>query len=145
MARRFRITVDGQAYEVEVEEIGQAAAQPAASAIREPVPRPEPRPVAAAQPKPQPRPAAPSVKPVPAAAQRPAGKGTITAPIPGVISAVKVQVGQKVKARDVLMMLEAMKMQNEILAPHDGVVKDLFVSTGATVNTGDPLLTVDPE
>jgi biotin carboxyl carrier protein len=69
----------------------------------------------------------------------------MTAPIPGVISQVKVQAGQAVKAREVLMLLEAMKMQNEILAPHPGTVREVYVSNGSAVNTGDRLVAIDPE
>lgn len=159
MARRFRVTVNGQAYEVEVEETGRqetgsaaapiaetAAAKAAPVAMPSPIARPEPKPVVAAQAlaqAPKPRAAAASARPSGPAS--PAGKGVVTAPIPGVISQVKVQPGQAVKMREVLMLLEAMKMQNEILAAQPGVVREVYVSNGATVNTGDKLVAIDPE
>ena len=159
MARRFRVTVNGQAYEVEVEETGRPDTVSAATTVPEtaaakalpvvapaPIARPEPKPVVVAQaaaPAAKPRSATPSPRPSGPAA--PAGKGVVTAPIPGVISQVKVQAGQAVKTREVLMLLEAMKMQNEILAQYAGVVKEVYVSNGSTVNTGDKLVAIDPE
>ncbi len=156
MARRFRVTVNGRAYEVEVEETGRpetpatvpemAAAKAAPVTAPVPIARPEPRPIVAAQagaPAPKPRAGAPTPRPAGPAA--PAGKGVVTAPIPGVISQVKVQPGQAVKTREVLMLLEAMKMQNEILAQYPGVIKEVYVSNGSTVSTGDRLVAIDPE
>ena len=120
---RYKITLNGKTYEVEVER-GSAilldeyeAAAPAA-------------PVAA--------PAAPAAAPAPAA---PAGAGeAVTAPLPGTLVAVKVAVGQTVKAGDLLCVLEAMKMENEILAPRDGTVTALSAAKGAAVQAGDPLV-----
>jgi len=159
MAKRFRVTVNGQAYEVEVEEVGRPetasagmpapesmATRPAPVAATTPIARPEPKPIATSQapaPTLKPGPATRSTRPSGPAA--PAGKGVIAAPIPGVISQVKVQAGQAVKVREVLMLLEAMKMQNEILAPSAGKVREVYVSNGATVNTGDKLVAIDPE
>ena len=131
--RKFAITVNGQAYEVEVEEIGGAptfAAAPVAA------PAFAPAPVAA----PAARPAAPAAKP---AAAAPAGAEAIKAPMPGNINDVKVSQGQNVKKGDVLVILEAMKMENEIMAPRDGVVASVNVTKGATVNTGDVLLSLN--
>lgn len=128
--RKFSITVNGQAYEVEVEEIGGApsfAAAPAAA----------PAPVAAA---PAPAAAAPAPK---AAAAAPAGAEVISAPMPGNINDVRVSAGQQVKKGDILVILEAMKMENEIMAPHDGTVASVNVNKGATVNTGDTLVTLN--
>ncbi len=130
--RKFAITVNGQTYEVEVEEIGGAptfAAAPVAAPVAAPAP------VAAQAPKA----AAPAAKP----AAAPAGAEAITAPMPGNINAVKVSQGQNVKKGDVLLVLEAMKMENEIMAPRDGVVASVNVSKGATVNTGDVLLSLN--
>lgn len=112
--RKFNITVNGQTYEVEVEEAG--AVQSAA-------------PAAAAAPK-------------PAAAAAPADGVKIEAPMPGTILTVNAKVGQAVKSGDTLMVLEAMKMENEILAPQDGTVKAVQVSQGATVQTGDLLVVI---
>ena len=123
--RKFAITVNGVAYEVEVEEIGGApvfAAAPVAAPVAA-----APAPVAAA----------------PAAAPAAAGKETVKAPMPGTINAVKVSNGQAVKKGDVLVVLEAMKMENEIMAPCDGTVASVNVSQGATVNTGDVLVSLN--
>ena len=116
--RKFSITVNGQAYEVEVEEIGGAPGYAAA-----------PAPAAA--------PAAPK------AAAAPAGAEAVKSPMPGTINAVNVTAGQTVKKGDVLCILEAMKMENEIMAPRDGVVASVNVTKGATVASGDVLLTLN--
>ncbi len=143
MSKVFRVTVNGQAYEVVVEEVGNSAPTQEIAAAK-PALRPEPKPVAAAQPRPEPKPATPAPK-KPAAPAAAGGKGVITAPIPGVITEVKAQAGQKLAAGAVVMVLEAMKMQNEISAPHAGTVREIFVASGATVNTGDQLVAIDPE
>ena len=125
--RKFNITVNGVAYEVEVEEVaaGEASA-----------------PVAAA-PKAAPKAAAPAAKPA-APKAAPVANGTkVNAPMPGTILDVKVAQGQAVKKGDVLLILEAMKMENEILAPQDGTVAQVAVSKGASVNSGDPLVVLN--
>ncbi len=118
--RKFNITVNGVAYEVEVEEVagGQSAA-PIAAPVAAPAPAPAPK-------------AAPKAAPV-------AGGVKINAPMPGTILDVKVAQGAKVKKGDILFILEAMKMENEIMASQDGTVAQVSVSKGATVNTGDLL------
>lgn len=124
--RTFRVTVGGNEYEVCIEEItaaSQASARPAAA----------PNPV-----KPVSSPAARVQQP--AAAQPPAGEGTITAAMPGTITDVRVSPGDSVKRGDTLMILEAMKMANEIKAPCDGVVSAIEVTKGAAVNAGTLLL-----
>jgi biotin carboxyl carrier protein len=123
--RKFMINVNGNSYEVEVEEMGGAAAPVA------------PAPQAAA---PAPVAAAPAPAAVPQAA--PADGTSIKAPMPGTILSVNSSVGQSVKAGDTLMILEAMKMENEILAPEDGTVKSIAVSQGASVDTGDLLVVI---
>lgn len=67
----------------------------------------------------------------------------VTAPILGTVLSVKVKVGDKVKAGEVLLMLEAMKMENEILSPRDGVVKEIHVSKDQTVKAGDVLIVIE--
>ena len=96
-------------------------------------------------------PAAPAVVPVPgpgvaapaAAAPAAVTAGTnVEAPLPGNVLNVKVSVGQAVKAGDVLVIIEAMKMENEVAAPCDGVVKQIVANKGAVVATGDTLLVI---
>ena len=69
-----------------------------------------------------------------------AGANTVTSPMPGTILSISVKAGDSVKAGQVLMILEAMKMENEIVAPEDGVVASVAVAQGANVNTGDVLV-----
>ena len=125
--KKYTITVNGTAYEVEVEDMGGAAA----TAPKAAAPKAAPVPAAAPAPKAAPAPAA---KPVAA------GSATISAPMPGKVLEVKVKAGDAVKAGDVLMILEAMKMQNEIMAPADGTISDVRVSAGQTVGTGDVMI-----
>ena len=123
--RQFNITVNGVQYSVAVEEVGAASAPVAAPVAAAPVTAPV-APVAA-----------------PAAAPAPvAGGEKINAPMPGNILEVKVATGASVKKGDVLIILEAMKMENEIMAPCDGTVKQVLVNKGATVNSGDPLVVI---
>ena len=101
--KAYTITVNGTAYEVEVEEKGGAvAAAPRAAAPRAAAPAPK---------------AAPAPAPAPAAKPVAAGAATVTAPMPGKVLEVKVKAGDAVKSGQVLLILEAMKMQNEIMAP----------------------------
>lgn len=106
--KKYRVTVNGTVYEIELEELTGAA--PAA-------------------------PAAPVVAPAPVAAA-PAGGEKITSPMPGTILAVNVSNGVSVKKGDILFILEAMKMENEIMAPCDGTVASVNTSKGAAVETG---------
>ena len=71
-----------------------------------------------------------------------AGGETITAPMPGTIVGIKVEQGQQVKKGDVLLILEAMKMENEMMAPIDGRISQIAVSEGAAVNVGDKLIVI---
>ena len=92
---------------------------------------------AAAAPK-----AAPAAAPAAPAAKAPAGAQAINAPMPGTILAVNVKPGQAVKRGDVLVVLEAMKMENEIMAPNDGTVGTVNVAKGQSVQSGATLLTL---
>ena len=123
--KKFNITVNGQAYEVEVEEVKSAVAA---------APR-----AAAPAPKAAPAPAAPAA-PAKAAQAAGAGEHSIDAPMPGKIIKLVANVGQQVKAGDVLLILEAMKMQNEIAADADGVVKGFNVDAGQSVKVHDSLV-----
>jgi len=128
--KKFNITVNGKAYEVEVEEIGGVPQAPRAARAATPAPK-------AAAPAPAPAaPAAPA-----AAAAPPAGGGTsVESPMPGTVLDIKVAAGDAVKSGDVLLILEAMKMENEITAMGDGKVISVNVAKGASVNAGDVLV-----
>ena len=131
--KTYLINVNGISYEVEVEEVGGSAPQVTSA------------PSVQATPAPQPKVAPKAVAPTPAAkpVAAPSGNGeVIKAPIPGTILDVKVQVGSVVKAGDLFLILEAMKMENEILAAKAGTVKAIFVAKGQSVNSGDPLLEI---
>jgi len=124
--RKFNITVDGQVYEVEVEELAGGASSAPKAAPKAAAPKPAPAPVAAPAPAPKPASAA-------------AGDAAILSPLPGTVLRVNVSAGQSVKAGEVLMVLEAMKMENDIVAPEDGVVSAVNVKQGDTVQSGDLL------
>ncbi len=131
--RKFQITVNGQGYQVEVEEVAAFASAPAYVAPA-PVAAPAAAPAAAAP--------APVAAPAPAAPAKaaPAGAEVVKAPMPGNIVSVSVTEGATVKKGQPLLVLEAMKMENEIVSPRDGVVASVIVSKGASVNSGDPLV-----
>ena len=121
----YNITVNGVAYSVSVEETAAGAA-----------------PVAAAPAAPK-APAAPAAAPKAAAPAGAAGAVSVKAPMPGNILDVKVAAGASVKAGDVLVILEAMKMENEIVAPQDGTVASVNVHKCDTVNSGDVLVSMN--
>ena len=129
--KQYNITVNGTTYQVEVEEVGGASA-PSAPRVQA---APAAAPAAAAAPKAAPAPAL-------AAAPVAAGGELIVAPMPGTIFDIPVVVGQAVKAGDNLIILEAMKMENEIVAPVDGTVKTIHVTKGTSVSSGDALITL---
>ena len=117
--KKYNVTVNGTAYEITLEVVD------AADVKATPAPAAAPAPVAA-----------PVAAPAPAA---PAGGETVTSPMPGTILDVKVAVGADVKKGDNLVILEAMKMENEIKAPQDGTVASVNVTKGAAVQTDDLL------
>ena len=112
--KKYKVTVNGTAYEIELEELTGAA--PAAAT------------------------AAPVPTPAPAAA--PAGGEQVTSPMPGTILAVNVAVGDTVKRGQVLMILEAMKMENEIMCPCDGKIASVNTSKGSSVESGTLLCVI---
>ncbi|MEG1528830.1 MAG: biotin/lipoyl-containing protein [Clostridia bacterium] len=126
----YKVTLNGKIYEVDVEK-GDAVIQAEYEAAQ-PVATPVAAPVVAAAPV--------AVAPVASAV---AAKGeVVNAPLPGNINVIKVTSGQAVKAGDTLFILEAMKMENEIVAPKDGKIGQIFVTKGATVSTGAPLVEI---
>ena len=127
--KTYNITVNGVTYTVEVEEVGATASAPVAAA-----------PVAAA---PAAAPAAPKAAPATPKASGAAGAVSVKAPMPGNIMKVNCKVGASVKKGDVLIVLEAMKMENDICAPQDGVVASVEVAQGASVETDALLVTLN--
>ena len=125
--RKFNITVNGKTYEVDVEEVGAAASAPALAPAAIPAP--------AAAPAPKAAPAAKASAPV-------AGAKQVTAPMPGTVVSVKVNVGDTVDEGTLVCVLEAMKMENEIFAGASGKGVGISTSAGASVNTGDVLVSI---
>lgn len=119
---KYIVSLNGKNYEVEVNESEAVLLSESAAPVAAPVAAPA-APVASA----------------PAAAPVAADGTKVASPMPGTILSVAVSVGQSVKAGDVLMVLEAMKMENDIVAPCDATVKQILVSKGSTVNTDDIL------
>lgn len=137
--KNYTITVNGNVYEVTVEEgfTGAAKAAPAPAPKAAPAPR-------AAAPAPAPAPAAPAPAPAaPAPAAPAAGSVAVTAPMPGKILGVKLQAGTAVKRGQVILILEAMKMENEIVAPQDGTIASINVAVGDMVEPGATLATLN--
>ena len=130
---KYVVTLNGKNYEVEVDKT-----EAVVTAVTDAAPQAAPAPVAA--------PAAPTAAPaaqVAPAAPAAAADGTkIIAPMPGSILSVNVSVGNAVKAGDIIVILEAMKMENEIVAPCDGTVKQVLTQKGSNVNTDDLLAVI---
>ena len=123
--KNYTITVNGTPYNVTVEEGSASASSPVASA---------PAPAAAS--------AAPAPQAAPKAAPAAAGSVKVDAPMPGNILDVKVSNGASVKAGQVLVIIEAMKMENEIVSPQDGTVASVNVNKGDTVEAGQTIITL---
>lgn len=145
---KYVATINGKKYEVEVEKLeayksldrnGVAAPAAPVLPVSAPVQRPAaPAPVAAA---PAPAPAS-AAAPAPKAAA-PAGATTVEAPMPGKILNIKVSEGQAVKFGEVVVIMEAMKMETEIVAPADGTVSKILVKAGDSVDTGAALVALN--
>lgn len=127
MIKAYRVNVNGKVYEVEVEEItagGQQTVAPAPAA-------------------PKPAPVAPAPAPTPAPAPKAAATGEIVeAPMPGTIVDIKVKVGDTVKEGDLVAVIEAMKMETDLYSTKTGVVTAVNAGKGASVNTGDAIITL---
>jgi len=122
--KNYRITVNGTSYDVSVEELAGGVAPVAAPVAAAPV-------------------AAPAPAAAPAAKSVGAGSIKVASPMPGKILDVKANVGDAVKKGQVILILEAMKMENEVVAPEDGTVASIDVASGATVEAGDTLATLN--
>ncbi|MHB1483144.1 MAG: biotin/lipoyl-containing protein [Saccharofermentanales bacterium] len=141
--KKYLITVNGNQYEVEVEEM-QADSSMAVKQVVEQPAAVIPKPVKTA---PAPAPVAPAPAQTPAAASAPAkarkGSEIVTSPMPGTILKISVTPGQEIKKGQVLCILEAMKMENEIVASRDARIAEVIVTKGVSVNAGDPLVSFE--
>ncbi|NSW90439.1 MAG: biotin/lipoyl-binding protein [Firmicutes bacterium] len=137
--KKFLIKVNGNEYEVEVEEIRQDRTE--GQVIQE-IKSVNPSPVKTAPVSPAAGAATPKTEAPKVSNEVPSGAETVNAPMPGVILSVNVNTGDTVKKGDVLLILEAMKMENEIVSPKDGKIASINVSKGASVNAGDVLLSI---
>ena len=125
--KKFNITVNGKSYEVDVEEIGGVPTAPVAPRAASAAPAPKA-----------------ATKSAPKAAKAPvAGGSQVSAPMPGTIFDIKVNEGDTVAAGDVVLVLEAMKMENEITSPVDGTIAQILVKTGESVNGGDVMIVIE--
>ncbi len=129
----YTITVNGNTYDVSVEE-GQRAVQSA------PVAAPAQKAAPAAAPAAKVEEAAPAAPAAPAGS---AGSVKVSAPMPGKIVSVKATVGQQLKKGDVILILEAMKMENEIVSPQDGTLASINVTAGQSIEAGSLLATLN--
>jgi len=134
MAKKFKVTIDGETYEVLVEELEETPVIKKISEVKEEK-KPEPV-VTPSTPSPQPK----VEKKVPVYEE---GKKLLTAPLPGKILKVLVSPGSRVKKGDLLLTIEAMKMENEFFASEDGVVKEIYVTPGQTVEIGGSLILLE--
>lgn len=122
--KRFLIKINGKTYDAEVEVVGTSASAPVAA------------PAAA------PRAAAPASAPAPAAAPAAGGPANVTSPLPGTVLRLCKNTGDTVAAGEVVMIVESMKMENEVVAPEGGRIASIAVAAGSAINTGDLLFTL---
>lgn len=128
---KYKVTLNAKVYEVEVEEGSAMLVDEYEAYIPVSAPAPAAAPVAVAPVAAAPAPAAPAA----------AGE-VVPSPLPGTVLKVNVSAGEQVKEGQVLLVIEAMKMENEVMAPKDGTVAQVVAAKGATVNTGDPLVVI---
>jgi len=135
--KNYKITINGKTYEVGVEEMGGSIEVKSVSAA---APKPKPSPVAV----PAPKTAAPSAKETAARPEsaKPSGSGDVTAPMTGTVISVAVTEGQQIKKGQLLLVFEAMKMENELLSPCSGTVEKVNVSKGTVLETGMLLVSI---
>ncbi len=134
--KNFKVTVDGQTFSVQVEEVS-AKPVSADAAVTKPVSK-------AARVDTDPKPPARTVnkKESGAAESAPPAGSSVPSPMPGSILEIRVEPGDTVKEGDVLLILEAMKMENEVTAPQGGTISQVLVKKGDAVNSGDPLVNI---
>lgn len=138
MTKRLLITIDGKQYDVLVEVLDDAGHTPVTAHAPAPAVAAPPSP-----PPPPPPPPGPAAVAAPAPAAASAGPGDIPSPLTGRVVAINVQVGQTVKAGDCVLVLEAMKMNTNVFAPREGVVKAIKVAVGDAAEEGQPLMTLE--
>ena len=132
--KNYKITVNGNTYEVGVEEVGgapQVRSVQAAAPVQKPAPAPK---------------SAPAQKPAPAPKAAPAPSANaedVVAPLPGTVISVNVKEGDQVKAGQILLIFEAMKMENELVAPRNGTVAKVFVAKGDVLESGKAVVTIN--
>ena len=124
--KRFLIKINGKTYDAEVEVVGTSASAPVAA----------PAPAAA------PHAAAPAPAAAPAAAPVAGGPANVTSPLPGTVLRLCKNTGDAVAAGEVVMIVESMKMENEVVAPEGGRIASIAVAAGSAINTGDLLFTL---
>ncbi|BFL73222.1 MULTISPECIES: biotin/lipoyl-containing protein [Anaerococcus] len=127
--KKLNVTVNGKTYEVEVEEDDFLESQKRPTVVYQPASNTQPAASTSNETEKQAAPAA-------------ASASSVTSPLPGTINKINVSEGESVSKGDVLLVLEAMKMENDIKAPNDGVVNKIHVASGDNVNTGDPLVDI---
>ena len=122
--KRFLIKINGKTYDAEVEVVGTSASAPVAASAAAP------------------RATAPAAAPVPAAAPAAGGPANVTSPLPGTVLRLCKNTGDTVAAGEVVMIVESMKMENEVVAPEGGRIASIAVAAGSAINTGDLLFTL---
>lgn len=132
---KYKVTLNDKTYEVVVER-GEAILVDEYAAAPAPAPVPVAAPAAPAAPAPAAAPAAPAAPAV-------AGGEPVAAPMPGTILDIKVKAGDSVKSGQLIAILEAMKMENEIFCPRDGVVAQIVATKGSSVDTGAPIIVLN--